>query len=919
MLVSRSSSRRSLLPLVRHVKSQLDHTRLYTAQTAADGARASHTAVPPRPGPPLAATVAAHQYGTYFQARTRKIAHALAHGEHIPRNLLLKILAHRNISPDSLALWVDVLARRDPIYALEKLGLLESAGGEMPYPNLEHRTDRPDCPDWLYLALPGLISERSHVPYLASQVLSTRFARLDEQKRALFVSRCLQHFLRVRHYVALRELVEWVAWTPREDPTALAATKSFEAVLAALASERTRAGRHDATPPLILDPLVKLVLSAYSRRHVDQPPTYGMYKSLLSPKLIPREPDSALRLLARMTQDGHTPSKAISIQVAKICARDGRHAAALRLLEQVRGRLDRGDLERTGLPAELERFVGEEPMNRAPEIPLHLRGWSTDQFEREFEAGNVAEADESTLTLDEVEGDSTRDVRVRDSGRITPIGSDSMTPTAELSSATSAIEDSPASVRRASSQDFAETLVLLDRDRVMPYFHRILAFATSSATAIDSQRPSFPAPPQDFDRVAWAQFFHTCSLQSDVGADQLIAALQCVARASSAPSTSTAYVPPPPSLRLYTVVLQALVRREEPRAALHLWRFIEKRGWRPDATLLDAVVRAHLALEHDRPALRLLEAHAAVESSSPAAAVGDAAKRPPTVCLSVTPFNALLAFYSQRNRFDAAYRLYQELGPRFGVGHDSATLSIMLDAARHASTRAGRGWNATTAFEEMSAATPVFGGALAAHRSGAASSTPIDDTWDGEPASKRFEQFLRHDVLELNHQNAKLEAPWEERGVVGWLASRLRRAHDSTAIDRKPGGFFGRKQSAPPPAWHPFASTLSPTPPPHPHLFATDRVFRSLIRLVGTHSSVTSIPNLLSWMHYLHVQPSRFTLCVAMAYVDGEASFRPAQMERLSAWLADWLGEEAIPTQAEIAWMRRGGKQEGRPMTRTRP
>ena len=109
---------------------------------------------------------------------------------------------------------------------------------------------------------------------------------------------------------------------------------------------------------------------------------------------------------------------------------------------------------------------------------------------------------------------------------------------------------------------------------------------------------------------------------------------------------------------------------------------------------------------------------------------------------------------------------------------------------------------------------------------------------------------------------------------------------------------------------------LSPTPPTQPHLYPTDRVFRSLIRLVGTHSSITTIPTLVSWMRHLQITPSRFTLCIALAYVDGEASFRPEQMERWRIWLAEWLGEDALPTQAEIAWMRRGGKREGKPVTR---
>ncbi|BGP58134.1 hypothetical protein JCM8202v2_005794 [Rhodotorula sphaerocarpa] len=849
------------------------------------------------------------QYNTYFNARTRSLAHALAAGEHIPRNLLHKILATRNIPPDSLALWVDVLARRDPIYALGRLGLLESAGTEMPGPTGTNR-GRPDCPDWLYLALPGLVTETAHVPYLASQILSDRFARLAEQVRAVFVARCLQHFLRVRHYVALRELVEWVAYVEPDDPTALSRPASFEAVLAALATGRVRPNRYEATPPHVLEPLVALVLAAYSRRHGDKLP-FGMYRSLLSAKLIPRSSDAALRLLARMTRDGWTPSRAMLQQVMRVCAKEGRHAAAMQLLEQMQAqrggsRLAAGE---TGLARQLEQ-VAEEPREER-EAPLHLRGWSSADLDRELEGYEDGGDGRHAPAWIGGEADfETEDVRVRRAAHEVLPSVDTSGPDSDAT----ATGGRPAPAGPVRRPVFAETLVLLDREQVMPYFRMLLTHAETEEPDISA----FPLPPFAFDRIAWTQFFHTVSAQADVGADQLVAVLQSTARASLAPSTSTTYLPPVPSLRLYTVVLQALVRRDEPRAALHLWRFLEKRGHQPDDTLLDTVVRAHLALDHDRVAERLLEQYARGPTAPEPGASETVLADPLPRRLTAVPLNALLAHRVRHNRFHAAHDLYTTFRTRFGVEPDSATLSIMLDAARHASSRAGRGWTPAAAFEEAAAAGPVFGGSLGAHRSGggAGAHAPVDDTWDGEPASKLMERFLLRDVLELNWQDARLETPWLARGVVGWLATRFgaregpsSRTKSDTSSPFAPGR---------PDEWRPFASTLSPTPPTAPQLVPTDRVFRSLIRLVVTHSSITSIPTLLSWMRVTHVRPSRFSLCIALAYVDGEASFRAEQMERLVAWLAGWLGEGALPTQAEIAWMRRGGKREGQPVTRGR-
>ncbi|GAA5880802.1 hypothetical protein JCM3774_005756 [Rhodotorula dairenensis] len=941
---AQQSFRRPLLSLVRH------HASLVApCQPGTD-----HTAVPPRPraaqpnqiqtNSTAGSAVPAGQYSDYFHARTRSIAHALAEGRHIPRNLLLKILANRNIPPDALALWVDVLARRDPIYALERLGLLESAGIEMPGSN-QHRIGAKDCPDWLYLALPGLVTDAAQVPYLASQILSDRFARLDEQNRAVFVARCIQHSLRVRHYVALRELVEWVAYaSPDVDSTALTEAKSFETVLAALASERVRSDRYDATPPLVLEPLVDLVLSAYARRTGQSRLTKSMYRTLFSPKLVPREPEPALRLVARMTREGVTPSRAMLQQVMRVCARSGRHGAALRILEQIRGEVSPLDARHGGGDARELVPVGEwavrldEAIEQAhasaaeTEVPLHLRGWSSADLDRELESYPVR-APAPSAVPDGDQWPSEGDVRVR------------AAPAPPESTATSGtdpcVDLSGLKAFPERRQDVFSTVLLTDRANVLPYFHELLFYATSPSTSASG---SFPSPPFHFDRVSWIQFFQTVSLQPDVTADHLVAVLQAVARASTAPSTSTAYVPPPPTLRLHTIVMQALVRRDEPRAALHMWRFLERRGWQPDATLLDVVVRAHLALDHDRPALRILEHYAhrpGIDAPEalvplPPSRVGPdvtTAARPRSVALTPVPLNALLAYYSQRNRFGAVHSLWTEFESRFGAKPDSATLSIMLDAARHASSRAGRGWTPMSAFEEVSAAGPVFGGAMAAHRTTGGGwpssshhdpdhgSRPVDDSWDGEPASRFMERFVTHEVLELNWQNFELETPWETRGVVvDWLARRFARSGGEAPRRRDSGQATPYSRAAwsqvCPPDWRPFATTLSPTPPTRPHLYPTDRVFRSLIRLVGTHSSNTVIPTLVSWMRHVHVRPSRFTLCVALAYVDGEASFRPEQMDRWRIWLADWLGEEAIPTEAEIAWMRRGGKREGRPVTR---
>ncbi|GAA5923172.1 hypothetical protein JCM3775_007455 [Rhodotorula graminis] len=902
-----------------------------------------------------------------FHTRTSWIARTLAQGHHIPRHLLLKLLDSRQIPPHHLAVWVDVLSRRDPIYALEQLGLLESATSGMPDIGRgvggaagPSSAAEVVCPDWLYLSLPGLVTEHAHVPYLASQLLSPHFARMREEHRGLFVARCVQHFLKVRHYVALRETIEWIAYSSPDDEAAITSSRSFERLLAALASERTSPYTLSTTPSHVLRPLVDLLLATMHARNV--PRTHRTYLPLFTDKLIPRDSREATRLLIEMAQAGYAPSKDILRNVVGVMQRSGDFTSAAELHEEIRA-LQRA---RADARAWVERA-------RSEDVPLDERGAEAAELQRreadleedvdEGSEGQGEEDDEAVL-----HGELKRVKELRLEG---PTRSEAAAVVAKpppytlryLPDDVDVDEPAPASVppappppppdRPASTRleyDPYATMRLVDPAFSRPYFDELVDYVKSTHRTI-----SFPPPPFRFDGPAWTNLFRMAASQPDIPSDTLVAVVGAVESAASsnelaaATTRSTrAYRPPPPSLRIYTILLNALHRRGDDHAALDLWRSLDARQFQPDGHLLDAVVRLLCGLGRDESALRALEFFGVVKGRddvvvipqlTPSRAPRQRTLREGTVPLDVVPFNAVLAHHNRTGAHARVHALWTSLERRYGVRPDSATLSIVLDAARYAGVAAGRatGW-AASGLDDV-----ALGGGFGGRRATtAAAGAAVDDRWDGRPAHKVAEEFVWREVLEGNWQDAHVRNPALQRGgasaaaasragkgagggLAGWLADKL---GGGTGVDAPSSPLDDASSPSPsssptpdqdlarPLGWAPFATTLSPTPPRHPHLYPNDRVFRSLIQLVGTHSHLRDIPLILAWMRRLRVRPSRWTLCLAMAYVDGDAGIRPKQGDNWRRWLVGWLGAKAVPSETEIAWMRRGGRAAGVPELR---
>ncbi|GAA5827643.1 hypothetical protein JCM11251_001767 [Rhodosporidiobolus azoricus] len=957
-----------------------------------------------------------------FRTRTKWISQSLAEGKHFPRDLLLRLLDSRDIPPAQVALWVDVLARRDPVYALQRLGLLESATSseEVPTQSSSNGEDAPPvCPQWLYLSLPAMVTSPSHVPYLASQLLSPHFLSLDEQNRGLFVSRCIQHFLEVRHYVALREIVEWVAYTPAPpfqptgpavDPSTagLCSTRSFSRLLSALASERIPSTRASATPPSILQPLVTLLRSTMTARQVPQ--TLDTFLPLFSPKLIPREPVEALKVVREMRYAGLEPGKEVLHRVMSVCARAGQTklVEALRVdIEGLQGRKGergssspamlgslRSSLLRPGAGAidEVDRSrtrpldeagvgaweagqasapgcaEGEDegwadvPGEEAQEQQWTLARRRTEQRrlhllklpdEALFEAQKVVGLAKEpaflrTLGLTTAVEEEDRQMEAKDlpsasraEGEGEP-GQDGVRSGGALHPPREGAADHDLQGSHSSplpSTDVYGTTTLLDPAISLVYYDTLRTYLDANMRSI-----SFPAPPFKFDNPAWATFLSAMGRSPSVPTSSIIEILRRLELVSSSAETPrSGYTPPKPDIRVYTAVLRTLLRRHAPQQALSLWRSLERRGWRPDAAMLDCTVRAFCAIGKSELARRHLDFYGhRLGVDPPELLVSDRAQNPKqsaveqglwrrSVRLDVVPFNSLLASLTRVGEYDAAYALFRDLEDMYGVKPDVATLSIMLDAARYCSAAAGKGFG--PGFEDLSSlairepgSRSGFGSIDHSPTGRRSARTVVDDRWDGVPAATRMERFLWHDVLGANWQDANVQDPlyarWDRDGVraggkgglTGWIADRLGGTKQDGAATTSSAS--RPTVPSPPPDWRPFASTLSPAPPSYPHFHPTDRVFRSLIQLVGYHGHPSTIPLLTSWMSHLGVVPSRWTLALALMYVEGESSISPARVDRWRSWLGAWLGKEAVPTEREVAWVRRGGRAEGDPELR---
>ncbi|BGO95388.1 hypothetical protein NBRC10512_001856 [Rhodotorula toruloides] len=922
------------------------------AGSGVQGAGKSDRGVPRRPPHPHKRRGALVKFGhagdvqgqkTLYRTRTRWLVNAIVNGLEVERDRLLVILRKRKIPSSTFAAWLEIVSRCDPVFALTKLDLLPSAKPDTLIGS--DTTEGPiECPNWLYLTIPSFVTDLSHVPYLVAQIGSRRFNAMDEQNRSLFLSRCIQVCLELKHFVALRETVEWIAYTPADSPSTIRHTDSFEQIFDALATGHGPYHVAEGDLSLVLRPLVALLRSTMLARGIQS--TRQIYNSLWSARLAPSNPDDIIGLLSEMTDAGIAPSQAILHRVMQTCIQVGEGEMAetvmLELVSQkklsgkkLRQLLGRPSFKRTLLDddASLKSAAASEHVKDFAEI----KGALEVLLREEGEAAEDDKADEGgQKASDRRDGVASRASAVRgEDGEDLPAAPspaedvrqskdrpfDASNPADSPSPSPPRVAEPAASTSAPSQPRSGVAIPRDERDEAATSFLRqsplTFQYLRVLRDYIANGDGTFPRPPLPFfDRVSWLVFFSTVAERPDVNPDLLVAILERMHLDSAGPSRKGVYKPPRPTPGMYAIILQAYRRHGRPQDAVQVFALLEKgvlkdSNWRSNPALLDALVRAYCAFRRDDLALRLLDRYTLENEPQPRRR----APRKDEVLkaksddgrLRTATLNAVLYSLSRQGRFARAYAFYTQYDSKYGVRRDVATLSIMLDAARLASAHAGGGWRSPldAVYGADVGQSPLHGGPGGWQRG--SKTGDIDDKWGGVVAWRRFEKLVFEDVIEANWQDAKIRSPLEkERGVLQWLEKTLRPSQDEGAVPSD-------KPNAPPRDWRPFAVTLSPTPPQYPYLYPNDIVFRALIQLVGAHAHISDIPTIVAWMRHLGVVPSRLTLGLAMAHVDGDASIAPSKVADWRRWLVDWLGEEQVPSDREIAWLRRGGGRAGHP------
>jgi hypothetical protein len=359
---------------------------------------------------------------------------------------------------------------------------------------------------------------------------------------------------------------------------------------------------------------------------------------------------------------------------------------------------------------------------------------------------------------------------------------------------------------------------------------------------------------------------------------------------------------PPASLLhepgLYAVLVRNFELRPQPffEDAEAVWNIMQERKVAVDAAALEAFCAAQLRARRVSGALRTLRRYTSRGAGR--------------IQTSIHLFNIFLDATVRLGSGADVWRLVTGHARRARLSLGGRTLVLLMRAARK-DAELGHAHDA-----QMSGT---------AHRSLSQSVDEPDSEkpghWDGVPAPMRAWQLFRTLLLSQHPELASCESALEKADGGGWFWRRemqLRRAERWLwdRLSRLTAGPSADSSKEAPlddsVALHQFSQ--------RPIVF-NDALFHEYVRLVQllrTSDAVSGIPasrlpaqdeifRVLSWMRALHVTPRRKTLrivCLELAEHTPPAASGGRDTSSaagpLHDWLASWLGEEAIPTEAEV-------------------
>ena len=827
-----------------------------------------------------------------FKTRTRSLAHHIAQGLQLRPELLAATFKSRNITLPHFEFLVELLREKDLVHALESMGLLESGG--------EEREIVP-CPVWFFLSLPALLDHSSQSPYLASLLLSPRFRDLAQQEQVIFLSRSIQHFLKVKDYVAVRETVEWICWNQIH----FAKSAHFAKFLEALTSHRSRAVLIDSPGKEVLWPLAAMLRRAMRDRNVE--PTLATFSPLFRPALIPSRPQDAYQLLSDIATAGLELESSALHSVMKVFADHGEVAGAEKIM----------------LAIETDRIAALERKKEA------ARGKASAsakvKVERPSKVLSGERSEEYHARRDQVKKD-----KWVEKARNRQIAAAESLPTEKSDSAF--VTSFPFLVNLPAKTDDNPYPTLTP-----PVFPTIDNLDQGESTSHRS-RPSFPSKHvttllsahrnDPLSAFAYYDELQKASPDTPLDPQNRIILLSIASRSNSVDSErllrifsqlSTPAAPrplkdPPTSdtkgnyrkgaamhgnrsrtiTRMYTITMQGLLNRSEPELALKVWeQALRRSDVQPDAVLLLFVLRAYIAQDDLLGAEMVLARHGRIiaDEGSRNSNRNDSRDRT-RVKLDIVIINQLLSAYNRSGNYSSVYDLFLNLRSRYSLSPDAASLAILLDSARYASASAGNGFG--PGLEDL-------------HLS---NSGVVSDIWGGQSAW-RVAEAMMWDVLARAWPEVGrcLVDPGKDRDysteIRDWWKGSSGAVATVDEVEKAGEGRLARVTKGE--AARPFAATLSIEPPLHPSLYPTPRVFRAFIQLIGYHANTSSISRVLAWMRAIDSKPDRSTLVLALLYL-GEGGYSDTKRRRIREWLIDWLGYEQVPLEEEVAEARSGRK-----------
>ncbi|KAI5476129.1 hypothetical protein MNV49_000399 [Pseudohyphozyma bogoriensis] len=832
--------------------------------SAAPNALPSTQMLPFLAHPPAATGIPVDEL-TLAQMRTRTLANHIASindPNSINTDELKQTLSDRQIPPEAFALWVTVLAKKDLVFALDKLGLFG-----LPDDTVDSQGNaiaRPDVPKWLLLALPGMARSIAGAPYLAGLFYSLQYQQLGPQEQGMFIARCLQHFLRVRHYTAAREVVDLFCANPPHlhhnplgDDVVATTEEEFDALpanhkrklsrrswavtyarcLASLSRTSFSLSSYSETPRDLLHSL-RDALRASMVDH-DVPRTLATYWPLFSPALIPTDPREAEELLDQMREDGVPLEpelvRAVSRAYLKAGDLEGAEAVKESTARELKARQEWIDQQRK-LEGSLIPFArsgsiggvfGDGGPAEVDEIDEYLEFVIQCEFEK----------DEQGLDVDGIDG-----LEKEDSAFTV-----AMEPEIEVESETEHNDSRPYRRQFSNSHSIQVLARKKTPSEALAYFDTIL----------------YPRP------FHWVALLTVLSRSKDASSDHILSVVDAMEAAGQHLNTTRGFS------FSWAIALEGLKFRKDHERACQLWEnrlggHVNETGMRITLRLLTPVVQSYIALWDVKKAEEVIATYARRPNPTRPRRRG---RNEWTLPFDNVPFTSLMTAYTRMGNYRKAFDLFKSLEKEFMVLPDVISLTILLDAARVASAKAGRGWGPGS---EGIACWNLRNRQL--------------DIWDGTPAHLVAER-IAWKVLEENYPRVEIVSPMTGPTVTSRLSE--------WAFPTKDPDSDGRI----------FPATLSHIAPAWPQIYPNRAFFKAFIRLVGFHGSFEDLPKLLAWMRYLKVWPDRESLIIALLYV-GEGNPKMKDLQRLREWLVDWLGEENVPSEDEVAAMRRRPQQE---------